>query len=48
MTPEQWQKVKEAFEAALECEPSERSAFLGQACAEDESVRGEVESLLSS
>lgn len=48
MTPEQWQKVKEVFEAALECELSERSAFLGQACAENESVRGEVESLLRS
>ena len=48
MTPEQWHKVKEVFEAALECELSERSAFLGQACAEDESLRSEFEFLLSS
>src|SRR5215471_807320 len=48
MTPEQWTKVKELFEAVLDCAPEERSAFLGQACAGDDLLRGEVESLLSS
>src|SRR5881628_3695646 len=48
MTPEQWQRVKEVFEAALDHEPSERSSFVGQACAGDESLRSEVKSLLSS
>src|SRR5262245_30056634 len=48
MTPEQWHRVKEVFEAALEREASERPAFVDQACGEDESVHSEVKSLLSS
>ena len=36
------------FTLALERDPEERSSFLRQACAGDESLRGEVESLLSS
>ena len=48
MTPEQWQRVKEIFEAALGHAPEERSAFLGQACAGDELLHSEVNSLLSS
>src|SRR5215471_6383056 len=48
MTPEQWTKVKELFEAVLDCAPEERSAFLGQACDGDELLRSEVQSLLSS
>ena len=48
MTPEQWHRVKEIFEAALEREPDQRSAFVGQACAGDDSLQNEVQSLLSS
>jgi len=48
MTPEQWHRVKEVFEVALGHAPEERSAFLVQACGGDESLRSEVESLLSS
>jgi len=48
MTPEQWHRVKEVFEAALGHAPEERSAFLGQACGGDDVLRSEVESLLSS
>ena len=48
MTPEQWHKVKEVFEAALGHAPEERSAFLEQACSDDDLLRGEVDSLLSS
>src|SRR5437867_8389484 len=48
MTPEQWHRVKEVFEAALERLPEERRALLGQACAGDELLRSEVNSLLSS
>src|ERR1044072_294653 len=48
MTPEQWQTVKEVFEAALVYAPEERSAFVGQACRGDELLCREVESLLSS
>jgi eukaryotic-like serine/threonine-protein kinase len=48
VTPEQWHRVKEVFEAAMEQAPSERSAFVGQACAGDELLHSEVKSLLSS
>jgi eukaryotic-like serine/threonine-protein kinase len=48
MTPEQWHRVKEVFEAALEYAPGERSVFLGRACGGDDLLRGEVNSLLSS
>ena len=45
---EQWHRVKEVFEAALEHAPEQRSAFLGQACAGDDVLVSEVKSLLSS
>jgi len=48
MTPERWQKVKGIFQSALERAPEERSAFLANACSEDESLRKEVESLIAS
>jgi serine/threonine protein kinase len=48
VTPEQWHRVKEVFEAALGHAPEERSAFLGQACGADDLLRSEVKSLLSS
>ena len=48
MTPEQWHRVKEIFEEALERAPGERPAFVGQACAGDEMLHSEVNSLLSS
>jgi serine/threonine protein kinase/tetratricopeptide (TPR) repeat protein len=46
--PEKWDQVKELFTLALEREPEERSRFLCQACAGDDSLRAEIESLLSS
>ncbi len=45
--PEQWKRIKEIVGAALEREPAERAPFLQEACAHDESLRAEVESLLS-
>jgi eukaryotic-like serine/threonine-protein kinase len=45
--PQQWKKIKEIVGAALEREPAERAPFLDEACAHDESLRAEVESLLS-
>ena len=48
MNPERWKKVDDLLEAALECPPSERAAFLEQACAGDDELRGELESLLVS
>jgi len=46
--PEKWDQVKELFTLALERDPEERSRFLRQACAGDDSLRAEIESLLSS
>ena len=48
MSPERWQQVNGLFEQALELPANERSAFLERACAADDEVRHEVESLLKS
>jgi len=48
MTPEKWQHVKELFDSALERKAEDRAAFLDHACDGDESLRKEVESLLTS
>lgn len=48
MTPERWQQVKEIFQSALQHEPGQRSVFLSNACGGDESLRQEVESLITS
>src|SRR5918912_786069 len=47
MPLERWQEVDELVQAALERAPHERAAFLAEACANDEDLRREVESLLS-
>ena len=47
MKPERWEQVAQLHRAVLEHEPSERAAFLQQACAGDEGLRVEVESLLA-
>jgi serine/threonine protein kinase/Tol biopolymer transport system component len=47
MKPERWQQVAQLHRAALEREESERAAFLREACAGDEDLRREVESLLA-
>ena len=46
MTSDQWQLVKELFEAALERPLPTRSTFLAEACAGDREIQLEVESLL--
>src|ERR1700678_3214449 len=46
--PDKWGQIKELFALALEQDPEERSSFLRQACGGDDSLRNEVESLLSS
>jgi Tol biopolymer transport system component/serine/threonine protein kinase len=48
MTPERWHRVRELFQSALEREPRQREAFLDRACAGDEELRKEVESLIAS
>jgi serine/threonine-protein kinase len=46
VTPEQWRRVRDLFEAALEQPPAGRRAWLGDQRVGDEAVRVEVESLL--
>jgi len=47
LTPARWQQLKELFTLALGQDPGQRAVFLQEACAEDESLRTEVESLLA-
>jgi serine/threonine protein kinase/TolB-like protein/Flp pilus assembly protein TadD len=47
MKAQRHQQIEELFHAALAQAPKERTAFLEQACGEDEGLRCEVESLLS-
>jgi serine/threonine protein kinase len=44
---ERWTTVKSLHQAVLDREPSQRAAFLDEACAGDEALRREVESLLA-
>jgi serine/threonine-protein kinase len=48
MTPERWEKIVDLAEAATELGIEEREAFLDKACAGDDAMRCEVESLLAS
>jgi serine/threonine-protein kinase len=48
MTPERYRLIGELFHAALEVESDERASFLERACASDEELRREVESLIIS
>jgi serine/threonine protein kinase/predicted Zn-dependent protease len=47
MSPEQWQKIYELFEAALERPAEDRAAFLARACAGEEETRRRVEAMLA-
>ena len=48
MKAERFQKVDHILQAALERDPSEREAFLDEACAGDTDLRSQVEALISS
>ncbi|HEY3835304.1 MAG TPA: serine/threonine-protein kinase, partial [Bryobacteraceae bacterium] len=43
-----WERIQELFHAASEMSPGERGLYLGGACADDPSLRSEVEALLDS
>jgi WD40 repeat protein len=45
--PERKKKIKELCDQALDLDPRERAALLDEACASDDELRSEVESLLS-
>lgn len=47
MTPERWQKINEVFQSAVELDSVEQEDFLKKACADDESLRQQVETLLA-
>ena len=47
MRPERWRKVEELYHAASEREPSQRAAFLLEACQGDDELKSEEESLLA-
>ena len=46
MEQERWNRIERLYHSAREKQPGERDAFLKEACAGDESLRREVESLL--
>ncbi len=46
MEPERWHDVERIYHSALQCDGSQRTRFLEQACGQDQSLRVEVESLL--
>ena len=48
MNAERWKQVNDLFQSAVERAPEERAAFLDEACHDDEGMRREVESLLTS
>lgn len=48
MTPERWQQIEKVYYDARERDGEERMLFLDQACAGDDELRREVESLLAS
>jgi serine/threonine protein kinase/Tol biopolymer transport system component len=47
MTAERWQKIEQLYNAALELPQNQRAHYLKQACAEDDALREQVESLLA-
>jgi serine/threonine-protein kinase len=47
MTPERWRRIEELYHAALARNAHERALFLRDACAGDDGLRLEVESLLA-
>src|SRR6478736_4105550 len=48
MKPERWKQVNDLFQSTVERAPEERAAFLDETCHDDERMRREVESLLTS
>ena len=44
----QWQQVKEIFDATLQRPPTERESFLDEVCGDDDFLRREIISLLTS
>jgi eukaryotic-like serine/threonine-protein kinase len=47
MTPERWQQIEDIFQTAVDLPTAERTAFLTEACAEDDVLRTQVDLLLT-
>jgi len=47
MSPERWHRIESLFLTAIERTPAERTAFLDDACADDEALHRQLRSLLS-
>ena len=47
MTPDRWTRIDQLLDEAMELPIADRPAYLDQACAGDEELRQEVESLLA-
>ena len=47
MTPDQWKRIEELYQAAHAKSPDQRAAFLADVCRDDEVLRREVESLFA-
>jgi serine/threonine protein kinase/Tfp pilus assembly protein PilF len=48
MADDNWQKVREVFDAALQQKPEERQSYINQVCSDDKTLLMEIESLFSS
>jgi serine/threonine protein kinase len=48
MTPQEWHRIKEILQTVLEMSPAERSTYLEAACANQWTMRGQIESLVRS
>ncbi len=46
MTSGRWQRIQELIEAVLDISPAQRTAFLGMACADDPTLRQQVQDLV--
>jgi hypothetical protein len=46
MDTKRWRQIDNLLEAALDRKPEQRKAFLAQACAGDEELQREIESLI--
>ena len=46
MTPDRWKRIEALYHEARARPPADRAAFLAEACADDEAMRRDVESLL--
>lgn len=47
MDPTRWQVIEEIFNSALALPDIERQSFLDSACAQDEELRSQVDSLIN-